>query len=366
MIISLDKKILGEAVNIVSRFSERKVLSLPALSGMAIRAEKDSITLRATNLETGIELSVEGSVRAQGNVALPAAVFRDITSSLGGGGTISLETSGDTLVLSTEKGKSTIKTLSYEDMPTLSSPESSKVSFTLPGATLRALIGSVAGYASPSTVRPELASILISAEGGMVKAVATDSFRLAEKKVSVNGKLSPFSILIPAKNALDIMQVIPDTDIEVRADEHQCSFSFEKGRAVTRLVAMQYPDYQQIIPKSFSAEASVLKKDFESALRRSAVFSDSFQKVRLALDPKGKKLSLSARNADIGESSEDVAASVSGEALELSFNHRYLSAPLPNLVAESITLSCAGIGRPLVIRGQGDASFLYLVMPMNQ
>ncbi len=366
MIISLDKKILGDAVNTVSRFSERKVLSLPALSGIAIHADTEGITLRATNLETGIELLIEGSVRTPGNIALPAAIFRDITSSLSGGGTVSLETAGDTLVLSTDKGKSTLKTLPYDDMPTLSSPESPKTSFTLPGATLRSLIGSVASYASPSTVRPELASIFLSAEGGTVKAVATDSFRLAEKKVSVGGNISAFSMLIPAKNASDIMQVIPDSDIAIQADEHQCSFKWSGGRAVTRLVAMQYPDYAQIVPKSFSGEASVLKKDFESALRRTAVFSDSFQKVRIALDAKGKKVSLAARNADIGESSEDVAASVSGEGLELSFNHRYLAAPLPGIVSESMTLSAAGIGRPLVIRGQGDTSFLYLVMPMNQ
>jgi len=366
MIISLDKKILGEAVNTVSRFSERKVLSLPALSGIAFVAEKDSITLRATNLETGIEMSIEGSIRTEGAVALPSAVFRDITSSLSGSGAVSLETKGDTLVLSTDKGKSTLKTLSYEDMPSLSSPEHPKTSFSIQGAVLRSLIGSVAGYASPSTVRPELASIFLSAEGGVLKAVATDSFRLAEKKVSVGGKVSPFSILIPAKNALDIMQVIPDSDIELNADEHQCSFKWDTGRVVSRLVSMQYPDYAQIIPKSFSAEATVLKKDFESALKRASVFSDSFQKVRLALESKDKKVSLSARNTDIGESSEDVSAAITGEALELSFNHRYLHAPLSSMTAESITLSAAGIGRPLVIRGQGDASFLYLVMPMNQ
>lgn len=366
MIISLEKKILGEVVGIVAKFSERKVLALPALSGISLVAEKDSITFRATNLETGIEMVVEGITRTPGAIALPAAIFREITNSLSGVGTVSLETVGDTLTLSTDKGKSTLKTLSYDDMPTLSSPESSKTTFTLPGAILKSLFTSVANYASVSTVRPELASILLSAEGGVVKAVATDSFRLAEKKVTVTGTLSPFSILIPAKNAIDIMQVLPDTDIQVTADEHQCSFSWEGGRVVTRLVAMQYPDYAQIIPKAFSAEATTLKKDFEAALKRTAVFSDSFQKVRVALDSKGKKIAFSARNADIGETSEDISASVSGDGLELSFNHRYLAAPMSGIGAESIALQAAGIGRPLVIRGQGDNSFLYLVMPMNQ
>ena len=348
------------------RFAERKVLSLPALSGIAIVATEDGIRLRATNLETSVELLVEGEVKDAGTVIVPALVLKEITGSFSGTGLVALTLDGDTLTISSGKAKSAVKTLPKEDFPAFSTPESSKTSFALPGAVLRSLVATVAPYASPSTVRPELASVLLSAEGGVVKAVATDSFRLAEKKVSLTGTVKPFSILIPAKNALDIVQMLPDTELSVEADDHQCAFRFTGGVAMTRLVAMSYPDYTQIIPKSFASEATILKKDLEQALRRVAVFSDSFQKVRVGLDPKTKSVSLAARNTDVGESTEEVPASVSGDTLELSFNHRYLHAPLPALTAESITLSAAGIGRPLVIRGAGDASYLYLVMPMNQ
>lgn len=366
MNISIDKKELGDAMGIVSRFAERRGATLPVLGGIAIIASKEKIRLCATNLETGIDLTINGQVKTSGNIALPATVLKEITSSLSGNGVLTLELVGDTALISSGSAKSTIKTLSFEDFPTLSVPESPKTTFTLPGAVLRGLIQSVASCASPSTVRPELASILLSAEGGVVKAVATDSFRLAEKKVSVSGKVEPFSILIPAKNAIDIAQTLPDDDIEVKADAHQCSFSFKNGVAVTRLVAAAYPDYAQIIPKTFTAEATILKKDFEAGLRRASVFTDAFQKVRVGIDTGKKQFILSARNADVGETSENMPVAASGDSIELSFNHRYLQAPVPLITAESLTLSAAGIGRPLVIRGQGDNSFLYLVMPMNQ
>ncbi len=199
-----------------------------------------------------------------------------------------------------------------------------------------------------------------------MKAVATDSFRLAEKKLSVAGAISPFSILIPAKNAIDIVQTLPDDMVEVLIDEHQCAFSWNNGIVTTRLVTVPYPDYAQIIPKSFVSEATLLRKDFETALKRTSVFSDSFQKVRIGFSSEDKKVVFSARNSDIGESSESVPASITGESVELSFNHRYLSAPLPLITTESLSLSSAGIGRPLVIRGVGDNTLLYLVMPMNQ
>jgi DNA polymerase III sliding clamp (beta) subunit (PCNA family) len=110
----------------------------------------------------------------------------------------------------------------------------------------------------------------------------------------------------------------------------------------------------------------MLRKDFEMALKRTMIFSDAFQKIRLSFDPKKNQLSFFAQNTDIGESSEELSANISGSALDLSFNHRYLSAVLPLTSAESLSLLAAGIGRPLVIKGVGDTSLLYLVSPMNQ
>jgi DNA polymerase-3 subunit beta len=357
MVITIEKKEFAEAVSRVARFAERRSATLPVLAGIAIVAGDDGIKLRATNLETGIDFKVGGTIDQPGVVALPASTLKEITGSFSGTGAIKLEHTGDTVLLSSSAGRSTLKTLAYEDFPTLPFPEAPTAKFTLPGISIRTLVSSVAGCASPSTVRPELASVLLAAEGGVVKAVATDSFRLAEKKMSVTGSVAPFSILIPAKNAIDIVQTIPDTDVEVLIDEHQCAFSWPGGILTTRLVTVPYPDYTQIIPKQFISDATLLKKDFESAIRRTSIFSDSFQKIRVRF---------SARNSDVGESSESIPASLSGDGIELSFNHRYLAAPLSLINSENISLSAAGIGRPLIIKGIGDNTFLYLVMPMNQ
>lgn len=366
MIIILDKKEFSEGVQTVARFAERRSGTLPVLAGIAIIAGDDGIKLRATNLETGIDLKVEGTIKSDGVVALPAATLREIASSLSGSGQLTLEHAGDTVVVSTGNGRSTLKTLPFEDFPTLPLPEAPKAKFELPGALLRSLVNAVVNYASTSTVRPELASVLVASEGGTLKAVATDSFRLAEKKIGLPGAVPSFSMLIPAKNAVDIMQTLPEEAVEIAVDDHQCAFYWKKGVLTTRLVTANYPDYTQIIPKQFVSEASVLKKDFDAALKRTAIFSDTFQKVRLGFDPGSKAIALSAQNADVGDSAESIPAAVSGDAVELSFNHRYLSAPIATISAENVTLSASGIGRAMVIRGAGDASFLYLVMPMNQ
>lgn len=366
MNISIEKKKFSEAVHIVSRFADRKSATLPALSAILLIAGDDGIKLRATNLETGIDLKLGGKITTHGVVAIPATVLQQIAGSLTQEGDITIEHTGDIVSIASGTGKSSIKTVPYDDFPSIPFPENPKNRIVIPGILLKNLFLSMASCASTSTVRPELSSIYISIEGGVLTAVATDSFRLAEKKVPLSNKGTQGKFLIPAKNALDIAQALPDDEIIMSFDEHQCAFVGEMGMLVSRLTNAVYPDYRQIIPKESIVEAILLRKDFETALKRTMIFSDTFQKVRISFDPKKNLFSFFARNTDIGESLETLPARVSGGELDLSFNHRYLSAVLPLTSAESLSLTAAGIGRPLIIKGIGDTSLLYLVSPMNQ
>ncbi len=366
MNISIEKKKFIDAVYKVARFAERKSATLPALSSILIIVSDEGIKMRATNLETGIDLTVEGTRVSDGVVAIPATLLQQIAASLTLDGTVTLEHSGDIVSLSSGMGRSSIKTVPYEDFPSIPFPENPKNSITLPGALLRTLLSSLTSCTSNSTVRPELASIYLSIEGGVLTAVATDSFRLAEKKIPLTNKGTQGKLLIPAKNAVEIAQALPDEDIAVSFDDHHCAFIGSMGTIVSRLTNATYPDYRQIIPKESLAEAVVLRKDFEISLKQTAIFSDIFQKVNIRFDPKKNHISFFAHNTDLGESSETIPAHVNGSMLDLSFNYRYLSAALALSQSESISLSAAGPGRPLIIRGVGDASLLYLVSPMNQ
>jgi DNA polymerase-3 subunit beta len=365
MLITLSKKSFADAVHTAARFADRSSATAPILHSILILAGTDGIKLRATNLETGIDLAVAGEKKRDGVVAIPAHLLAQLASSLAGEGSVTIEHAGDTAVITSGSAKSTIKTLPYEDFPTIPFPDA-KNSFTLSGAVLKQLLTSIASCASTSSVRPELASIYLAIEGGSLTAVATDSFRLVEKKISLAKSAPQMKLLVPAKNAVDIAAALLDEEVSITYDEHQCAFSWSLGKAVTRLTAANYPDYKQIIPKDSAATATVLRKDLEMALRRVTIFADSFQKVRLALEPKQKAVGLYAKNPDVGESSENIPASISGTSVELSFNHRYIAAALALTGAESLTLSAAGVGRPLTIRAAGDSSFLYLVSPMNQ
>jgi DNA polymerase III sliding clamp (beta) subunit (PCNA family) len=64
--------------------------------------------------------------------------------------------------------------------------------------------------------------------------------------------------------------------------------------------------------------------------------------------------------------SDSIDAALSGDDLDINFHIGYLGDCLAAVASDSIVLGFSGPGRPVVIRGVSDASFTYLVMPLNR
>ena len=155
-------------------------------------------------------------------------------------------------------------------------------------------------------------------------------------------------------------------DVEIHLTKNQISFSAENLYLTSRVVDGAFPDYKQILPKTFSTEVTMLKEDFSSALKLATIFGDKFNHLTITADPEKKLFTLYSKNADVGEHRDSVAATLKGEALEVGFNYKYLADCLQSIEADSVSLSFNGQGKPLVVRGISDKTFTYLVMPMNR
>jgi DNA polymerase-3 subunit beta len=175
--------------------------------------------------------------------------------------------------------------------------------------------------------------------------------------------------LVPLKHALELTHVlerIEGDSVQLIADESQLTVSGSSIRFVSRLVEGTFPNYKEIIPKSFTGEATVLKNDFSEMLKKARVFSGNDQHVGLHLYPKRKIFTATARSAEVGEMSDSIDAALSGEDIDINFHIGYLADCLSSIESDSITIGFSGAGKPLVIRGVSDASFTYLVMPLNR
>jgi DNA polymerase-3 subunit beta len=128
----------------------------------------------------------------------------------------------------------------------------------------------------------------------------------------------------------------------------------------------EFPDYQQLIPQDFSTEAVILLDDLIKTFKVINIFSNKFNQVVFNIDPKKKLLEMSSKSDEVGENTNKLSAALSGEALKINFNYRYIIDSFQSILTDSVVLQFNGLDKPLIIRGVSDNQFLYLVMPMNK
>ncbi|MDO8623934.1 MAG: DNA polymerase III subunit beta [bacterium] len=344
-----------------------KHISLPILSHLLLIAKKGALTVRATNLDLGAEYTIPVKVEKEGVIAVPASVFSSFVSNLGTVKSVFLEVSEGKLIVSAEGARATIHSGGSDDFPTI--PKAEGTSFAMDPQVLLKGFKAVQYAGALGNLKPELSSVYLHHDGEELVFVATDSFRLAEKRTPFKKTASTFqSVLIPIKNVAELVRILEEEKDEVRVFLGKGQLSLEgSGLLVTsRLVEGAFPDYRQIMPKEFATEAIVLKEDLISALKLTTLFSDRFNQLRLKLDPKKKQFELSAKSGELGESASTIDAALTGAHLEGNFNHRYITDCLGAISADSVAFRFSGENKPLLMSGVSDTTFRYLVMPMNR
>ena len=343
-------------------------MALPVLQCVLVEAKKTGVTFRATNLELGVERVIAAKVTEEGVVAVPASVLASTITNARGTTPVSISTNPTTLTVVADGGRAVIKLQPHDDFPSLPAPVSG-VAALVPAPLLARLLRSVMYAASASTIKPELASVMLTMRDGSLVAAATDSFRLAEKVTPISGAATVPTVLIPAKSVADVVRTLEEAgndEIRLLADDHQLLITTSKGYVTSRLIEGSFPDYQKIIPKQFTSQFTALKGDVLHILKKASVFSDKFNQVTLRSGDDMQSVELTTQNPDVGELSETLPGAVSGEAFSISFNLRYIADAFQSIPEDSITFALSGAGKPMVIRGAGDTSFTYLVMPMNR
>lgn len=366
MKIECVKEKLAKALVKAEKMTSRQS-TLPVLSCVLLKAEGSTLSISATNLDLGIDITLPVKVIEPGTVAVPGNILSSFVTSIFNDKNIALETEGSHLKVSTEHTKTVIKTFTADDFPIIPKLTDS-VSFAMPIQDFIKGLKSVAYASSQSTIKPTLASVYIYPDEEFVVFVATDSFRLAEKKIKVKKHKEFSSILIPFKNIPEIIKVFEDIvdDVVISFNQNQISFEYEGIYLISRVVDGNFPDYKKIIPTETKTEVIVLKQDVINALKISNIFTDKFSQVYITASQKEKLFEVKTKNIDIGENTNALDAVVKGDEITMSFNYKYINDCFQSIDSDSLSLSFVDQSKPMVIKGSSDSSYLYLVMPMNK
>ena len=367
MRITTTKEKILNAVSLVERVVGKKE-TLPVLSCVLIDVGK-TISVRATNLEAGIDVVVPGEIEEKGMIAVPAAILSQTLKSTNGD-KVTFKDEEENLLVEARGARTVVKAVPHNEFPSIQHDVGGGNTVMVSRERLLEGIQSVVYAASPSMIRPELGSVYVSISSKELICVATDSFRLAEKRIlGASADDVEADVLIPLKHAVELSHIldrIEDESIQLSLDESQLSIQGSGVSYTSRVVDGTFPNYKEIIPKKTTSEATVLRGDLIEVLRKARVFSGAEQHVGLHIYPKKKLFSVTARSGDVGEMSDSIDAALEGDDLDINFHIGYLTDCLPGIGSDSVVLSFGGVGKPLIIRGASDNSFTYLVMPLNR
>jgi DNA polymerase-3 subunit beta len=360
---TVTKENFSQALASVSHLTSR-TSALPILRNLLFQIESSGITLSATNLEVGIRAHLRGKVEEVGAVTVDARVLSEFVSNLPTG-PVTLGGDGKGLTIRARGVDSTLKTLPADEFPVIPFPPKPETQ-ELPGSELIQSLTQVSYAASGDDGRPELTGVFWQWKGNTLTLAATDSYRLAERTLRLPKAAPERSLILPAKLLNDLSRALP-TDpgaITLGVTENQVAITTPEVEFVSRVIDGQFPEYQQIIPKTQTTTTELAVADLVRALKTASLFvRPGVNDTTLEVAP--KTLSVSAANSQVGEGRTTLDAGVSGDPLTIVFNYRFLLDALATLPGDTAVLEFTSPANPAVIRSKGDQTLTALVMPIR-
>lgn len=353
--------------------------TIPILTGLKMVVNEDNIVLTGSNSDITIESVINANdaendltIEATGAIVLPARFFSDIVKKLPDKKVTIEVTSGFQADITSGSAKFQINGQDAENFPHLPEIETNK-SVTLPNDILKEVIRQTVIAVSKQESRPILAGVHMTLKDGVLTAVATDSHRLAQRKVvleNIDNSID-FDVIIPGKSMEELSGMISDVheDVQMQVTENQVLFIFGNTHFYSRLLEGNYPETSQLIPQTANTTVELEAGTFLSSIERASLLSHESRNdvVKLSLKPSESLVRISGDSPDIGTVEEKVVTSaLDGNDLEISFNPNYMKDALRSFGQATIKISFTSPLRPFtLVPTEDQENFVHLITPVR-
>ncbi|MGD8402169.1 MAG: DNA polymerase III subunit beta [Anaerolineales bacterium] len=375
MKVTILQENLARGLGIVSRAVSPRS-TLPVLSNVLIATDEGRLRLSATNLEMGITCWIAARIEEEGSITVPARTFVDLVSTLPGDQVaLTLDTSTRTLNVRGGTSTNDIKGIDSEEFPPMPVPDMDGA-VHLNVVDFRDMIHQVAFAASTDEARPVLMGVLMIVEGDQITMAAADGFRLSVRTATLSEPAqTPVNIIVPARALNELARIASDGEetisMIVPKGRGQVVFSVKGAELVSQLIDGTFPDYQQIIPRSYKSRTLVSTASLLKACKQAEIFArDGTNVARLDIkaatsEMEPSEVEISAMSEETGKNETIVEATVDGGSVLIAFNVKYLREALEVINTPNVALETSSANAPGVVRPVGEDDFLHVIMPMH-
>ncbi|MGL5830844.1 MAG: DNA polymerase III subunit beta [Candidatus Altimarinota bacterium] len=360
---------LAEALNVVGKAISQNT-TLPVLNNVLLVAEGNRLRFAGTNLEIAIETFINAEVKAEGSITVPAKLLIGYISLLKDEKVELTAEEGATLSIKCASSQTKIKGIAAEEFPMI--PKVNKESvFKVSKKDLDTAITQTVFAASSNTARPVLSGILFDLKKDSLKMVATDSYRLAEKKLVLAEKVElDLQAIVPARTVAELGKILSKSSaelVEINVSKNQILFVVDDTRMISRLIEGKFPPYEKIIPQSSRTKVDLKTEEVSLVVRRVGLFAkENNNNIKISVTNDGK-VQVATDETKVGEEKAELSGKVEGENNKIALNSQYLLDALNYIQAEEITLELDDKLSPAVIKitKEEEKTYMYIIMPLK-
>lgn len=353
-----------------------KNINLPILNNVLLEAKDGSLKLSSTNLEIGVSCVVRCKVDKDGSFTVDARLFSDYVGLLPNDQVKIELVENDFLKADCLNSATKLKGIAADDFPVIPQIDKEKP-YTVKISDFKKAVSQVIFTVAVSESRPEISGVFMSfnrIEKGKLLLVGTDSYRLAEKSLILEKNEEEKDVIVPLKTMQEVLRILNTLkeapgaadELNLYLSENQILFSTNGIDVISRLLEGQYPDYKQIIPTETKTKVIAPTAELVKAIKKVSLFSKvGIADINLVFEAQ-KGLTMSATNAQVGESKTDIDVEFVGETNETTLNYRYLLDGLNNLDSAEAEVSLVDNNLPCLIRAKDKKDYLYIIMPIRQ
>lgn len=367
MEIEVSQEKLSRAMAIVSRVAVGAKATLPILTNVLIKADKEKVSLTTTNLDMAIVDYIPVISATDGAITVPARLLAEFAQNLPKGEKIKISAEDAKIKVSAGRYSSVINGAAADDFPELPEIDEKKaVIFKMGVDEFRAGISQVIVAASGDTTRPALTGIYFNTADGALYVAGTDGYRLAEREF-IPKVSSEVQAIVPTSSLQEVLRSISEgmEEIELLFDDTQVRFRLGEIEITSKLIDGTYPDYRQLIPKDNEVVVEVDREELTRIARMAALFArESNRAIVCEASAKKKALIVSSISNEVGENTSEIEVKVDKDA-KVKLDSRYLMDALNVLEEEKVLFEMSKAVAPVLLKNAKSKKYRHLIMPLN-
>ncbi|WP_144510719.1 DNA polymerase III subunit beta [Bacillus sp. FJAT-22090] len=367
---------LLEGLNDVMKAVSSKT-TIPILTGIKLELTEEGLKLTGSDSDITIQTFIKAEengdqvirIIEEGSIVVQARMFNEIVRKLPTSDVEIEVIENNHTHIRSGKSKFHLIGLDASEYPLLPEIQEDR-QFVVQADSLKSIVRETVFAVSTSENRPVLTGVLWKVNDGELTCVATDSHRLARRKIVLEQPIEgEHNIVIPGKSLNDLSKIIGDSTqpVYIAITDQQVLFKTEDVLLYSRLLEGNYPDTSRLIPNEFKTTVTMNGKALFQAIDRASLLAREERNniVRLSL-LEGNFVEISSSSPEIGEVEEEIQTnSIEGEQLKISFSAKYMMDALRALDGQDIKIQLIGPMRPFILQSAMDDTILQLIVPVR-